>query len=150
MNTVYINKYPKIYSSGLGLYYTWISARVINQFERRNTIWETGRYSSLNEIGVQWNSQFFPSRHFELGYNVQVGPLWHRATKKYPDDSGLGIGTVGASLGAGVNLFWYFNTTPNKNYHVITFKLGAQQLFMASPLSGNIWSIGIGYVFHLT
>lgn len=146
----YVNKYPKHYRNGLGVYYRWIRASVIHDFERRQSTWKTGRISSLNEIGIDWSAQYFPFRHLELVSTFQAGPIWHRAVKKLAEDTGLGIGTAGFSAGFGINANWHFAKTTNGNYHVITFRLLGQHLFMASPLKGNISSIGIGYLFCLT
>ncbi|MFN0173057.1 MAG: energy transducer TonB [Saprospiraceae bacterium] len=132
---------------GFGLYYTLLRTSVIEPFERRQGIWDVARNSSLNEIGIKGNFRIKANKRIEFFPTLQMGTIWHRRAKKYVSDSGLGIGTVGYSIGLGLNLFWFIHETDNYNYDIIQFSLLGQQVFMNEPLKGPIISLSIGYAF---
>ncbi len=132
---------------GFGIYYTWIRTAITEPFDRRNTIWQTGRHSSLNELGVKWSYRIFPNRRFEIFPVLQAAPIWHRPSNRYATDTGLGINSLGFTFGLGLHANWFFTDTANDNFHVFHLHIIDKQMYMPAPLKGNNLTIGIGWTW---
>ncbi|MBK6995323.1 MAG: hypothetical protein IPH31_10475 [Lewinellaceae bacterium] len=136
---------------GLGIYSTWIRLWAEQPFERRNTIWQSGRRLSFNEVGVKlsYRIYFFENKQLEIFPTFQAAPSWYRPVERDNNDSGLGIGDVGLTYGFALRANWFFGDTSNDNYHVLHFNLCNKLFPMTAPIKGSMITIGIGYTWFI-